>query len=131
MSDSQKTELTFKILDHMSLEEIQEKYRQAQYRVENFEIKRRRHLQGDLRNEPLPETIDFKYGAITKQIVEFWKEVVDMKENQRPVKPLSRKQERHQKKPREMPYDFGPDYDNQMSTPLGINPYLITCVQQN
>ena len=29
------------------------------------------------------------------------------------------------------PDDFGPDYDHQMSTPLGINPYLVTCVQQN
>ena len=29
------------------------------------------------------------------------------------------------------PDDFGPDYEHQMSTPLGINPYLITCVQQN
>ena len=131
MSDSQKTELTFKILDHMSLEEIQEKYRQAQYRGENFETKRFRHLKGDLRNTSLPEKLHFKYGVITKQIVEFWKEVVEMKENQTPVKPLTRKQERHQKKLREVPYDFGPDYDHEMSVPMGINPYLVTCVQQN
>jgi hypothetical protein len=133
MSDSQKTELTFTVLDHMSLEEIKQKYNIAQQRAENFHLQLRQFWRknGEMSNTPLPERLHFKYGAITKQIVEFWKEVVDMKENQTLVKPLTRKQERHQKKPREVPYDFGPDYDHQMSTPLGINPYLVTCVQQN
>ena len=108
MSDSEKTELTFKVLAHISLEEIKQKYNIAQKRAEDFEAKRHRYLKGDLRNTPLPERLHFKYGAITKQIVEFWKEVVEMKENQTPVKPLTRKQERHHKKLREVPYDFGP-----------------------